>query len=82
MSGGTAVVRDIRTLDADVYKRGVLAARLRRRPGEVVFGYDPEYLAAGLPAVATSLPLTPEPITVRGRGGHRTSPVSSRRAGG
>ncbi|MGL5865428.1 MAG: type II toxin-antitoxin system HipA family toxin, partial [Dermatophilaceae bacterium] len=28
----------------------------------------PEYLAAGLPAVATSLPLTPEPVVIRGGG--------------
>ncbi|MGL4744667.1 MAG: type II toxin-antitoxin system HipA family toxin [Dermatophilaceae bacterium] len=68
MSRGAVAERDVRTEDADVYKQGVLAARLSRGPGEVVFGYDQEYLAEGLPAVATSLPLTAEPVVVRGGG--------------
>ncbi|MGL4176106.1 MAG: type II toxin-antitoxin system HipA family toxin [Dermatophilaceae bacterium] len=68
MTRGAAAGRDVRVSDADVYKQGTLAARLQRRPGEVVFSYDPEYLTAGLPAVATSLPLTPEPVVVRAGG--------------
>ena len=59
---------DVRTLDADVYKQGVLAARLKRRAGEVEFDYDSEYLAANLPAVATTLPPTLTPLVVRGGG--------------
>lgn len=48
---------------ADVYKAGVLAGRLNRTSrGSVVFSYAPEYLAAGGRAVATTLPLTAEPV--------------------
>jgi serine/threonine-protein kinase HipA len=51
----------------DVYKQGRLAARLVRDNGTVRFEYDPEYLSAGGPAVATTLPLTQEPVvTARG----------------
>ncbi len=47
---------------ADVYKAGVLAARLERHEGGTRFSYLPAYLAAGGPAVASSLPLTAEPV--------------------
>ncbi|MBT2537754.1 type II toxin-antitoxin system HipA family toxin [Arthrobacter sp. ISL-69] len=47
---------------ADVYKAGVLAARLERYEGGTRFSYLPAYLAAGGPAVASSLPLTAEPV--------------------
>lgn len=47
---------------ADVYKAGVLAARLERHDGGTRFSYLPAYLAAGGPAVASSLPLTAEPV--------------------
>ncbi|WP_426997380.1 type II toxin-antitoxin system HipA family toxin [Pseudarthrobacter sp. N5] len=47
---------------ADVYKRGVLAARLERHSGGTRFSYLPAYLEAGRPAVASSLPLTGEPV--------------------
>jgi serine/threonine-protein kinase HipA len=47
---------------ADVYKAGVLAARLERHGGGTRFSYLPAYLAAGGPAVASSLPLTSEPV--------------------
>lgn len=47
---------------ADVYKAGVLAARLERHGGGTRFSYLPAYLAAGRPAVASSLPLTAEPV--------------------
>lgn len=47
---------------ADVYKQGVLAARLERHDGGTKFSYLPAYLEAGRPAVASSLPLTPEPV--------------------
>ncbi|WP_427005690.1 type II toxin-antitoxin system HipA family toxin [Pseudarthrobacter sp. H2] len=47
---------------ADVYKAGVLAARLERHGGGTRFSYLPAYLAAARPAVASSLPLTVEPV--------------------
>ncbi|WLQ07878.1 type II toxin-antitoxin system HipA family toxin [Arthrobacter oryzae] len=47
---------------ADVYKAGVLAARLERHGGGTMFSYLQAYLAAGGPAVASSLPLSPEPV--------------------
>jgi len=47
---------------ADVYKAGVLAARLERHDGGTRFSYLPAYLASGGPAVASSLPLTADPV--------------------
>ncbi|MGK3958850.1 type II toxin-antitoxin system HipA family toxin [Arthrobacter sp. R4] len=47
---------------ADVYKAGVLAARLERHDGGTRFSYLPAYLASGGPAVASSLPLTSSPV--------------------
>lgn len=47
---------------ADIYKAGVLAARLERHDGGTKFSYLPAYLQSGSPAVATSLPLTSEPV--------------------
>jgi serine/threonine-protein kinase HipA len=47
---------------ADIYKAGVLAARLERYDGGTRFSYLPAYLASGGPAVATSLPPTSEPV--------------------
>jgi serine/threonine-protein kinase HipA len=47
---------------ADIYKRGVLAARLERHDGGTRFSYLPAYLKSGGPAVASSLPLSPEPV--------------------
>jgi serine/threonine-protein kinase HipA len=47
---------------ADVYKAGVLAARLERHAGGTRFSYLPAYLVRGGPAVASSLPLTAEPV--------------------
>lgn len=47
---------------ADIYKRGVLAARLERHDGGTKFSYLPGYLEQGGPAVASSLPLTAEPV--------------------
>jgi serine/threonine-protein kinase HipA len=47
---------------ADIYKAGVLAARLERHDGGTRFSYLPAYLASGGPAVASSLPLTPHPV--------------------
>lgn len=47
---------------ADIYKRSVLAARLERHDGGTKFTYLPAYLQSGAPAVASSLPLTAEPV--------------------
>ena len=47
---------------ADIYKRGVLAARLERHDGGTRFSYLPAYLQSGRPAVASSLPLTGEAV--------------------
>ncbi|MFY9636217.1 MAG: HipA domain-containing protein [Cellulosimicrobium cellulans] len=47
---------------ADIYKGGVLAARLERHDGGTRFSYLPGYLTSGGPAVASSLPLTSEPV--------------------
>lgn len=47
---------------ADIYKRGVLAARLERHDGGTRFSYLPAYLQSARPAVASSLPLTAEPV--------------------
>ncbi|HEY8753750.1 MAG TPA: HipA domain-containing protein [Arthrobacter sp.] len=47
---------------ADIYKAGNLAARLERYDGGTRFSYLPAYLAAGGPAVASSLPLTSEAV--------------------
>lgn len=46
---------------ADVYKNRVRAASLSREAGGTVFTYDDDYLRAGLPPVASTLPLTREP---------------------
>ncbi|UKA54232.1 HipA domain-containing protein [Arthrobacter sp. FW305-BF8] len=47
---------------ADIYKQGVLAARLERHDGGTRFSYLPAYLQSGRPAVASSLPLSPAPV--------------------
>ncbi|MFE4195757.1 type II toxin-antitoxin system HipA family toxin [Paenarthrobacter sp. NPDC056912] len=47
---------------ADVYKQGVLAARLERHQGGTKFSYLPRYLDAGLPPVAVTLPAVAQPV--------------------
>ena len=47
---------------ADIYKAGILAARLERHEGGTRFSYLPAYLASGRPAVASSLPLSTQPV--------------------
>lgn len=47
---------------ADVYKAGVLAATLTRSSGGVEFAYRPEYLSSDGRPVATTLPLTDQPV--------------------
>ncbi len=47
---------------ADVYKQGVLAAQLVRHKGGTRFSYLPEYLNLGQAPIASSLPLSAEPV--------------------
>lgn len=49
-----------------VYKKGVLAATLSRQGGNIKFQYDDAYLASGGQPVATTLPLTSEPLLLSG----------------
>jgi serine/threonine-protein kinase HipA len=54
---------------ADVYKQGTLAGSLARTDtGGTEFTYTPEYLAAGLPGVATTLPPAEGSIVTPGGG--------------
>lgn len=63
----TSPAGDLKDVDvADVYKAGVRAGWLRRTSGAVEFGYDDEYRAARLPAVAWTLPLDGGPVTRSG----------------
>jgi serine/threonine-protein kinase HipA len=58
---GPAVGDLVSVEEADVYKAGRLAGRLRRDGDDVVFGYNEDYLAdAETPAVAVTLPKTAE----------------------
>lgn len=52
--------REIR--QAIVLKQGIRAGRLERVDGGVRFSYDSDYLSSGHPAVATTLPLSSEPV--------------------
>ncbi len=55
--------RHLRTVEvADVFKGERLAARLHRTPSGIEFRYAEEYLDAGGPAVATTLPLSDAPL--------------------
>lgn len=56
-----------RVREAVVVKAGTVAASLARTSDGVVFRYDEGYLAGGGPPVATSLPLTDEPLHTPGR---------------
>lgn len=47
---------------ADVYKAGTLAATLTRHSDGVRFAYTSDYLSSGGDAVATTLPLTDQPV--------------------
>ncbi len=52
---------------ADVYKQGVLAARLRHVRDHVEFAYTPEYVESNGSPVATTLPLTHDPTRTPAR---------------
>lgn len=45
---------------ADVYKDRILAGALWREAGGTMFAYRADYLASGLPAIASTLPRSPE----------------------
>jgi len=47
-----------------VYKKGKLAATLRRTSSGVLFEYETEYAQSGLPQIATTLSVSAEPITL------------------
>ena len=59
-------LRDVE--QADVLKKGCRAGTLSRGRTAVVFEYGPEYLEAAGPPVATSLPLTPDPVVTHAAG--------------
>ena len=51
---------------AEVYKDGDLAGTLTRERNDTVFRYDPRYIDADLPPVATTLPLTRSIVSLTG----------------
>jgi serine/threonine-protein kinase HipA len=60
-------LEDLATVErADVYKRGRLAAHLTRVGDDVEFAYTTEWVAAAGAPVATTLPVTDEPVVTRG----------------
>lgn len=52
---------------ANVFKNGELAATLELRDSATEFSYQAGYLASGKPAVASTLPLTADPLSVAPR---------------
>lgn len=63
------VLDELRSVErADVVKRGMKAGRLVRSSHAVEFAYEEEYLAAGGPPVATTLPLSEEPVVTHAPG--------------
>lgn len=59
----TAESIDVRQVDAaDIWKADRLAATIRRTSQGTVFEYTPEYLANPGPAVATTLPVSDQPV--------------------
>lgn len=61
------MIADVRqTPEADVLVDGVPAASLRRTSEGVEFRYRDDYLSSGLPAVATTLPLSEKPVVTAG----------------
>ena len=56
----------IQTRNADVYKAGILAARLVRHDDFTAFSYTGRYLGSDSEPVATTLPLGDEPVITAG----------------
>lgn len=62
-------LEDLRSLErATVLKQRVPAGSLQRRTDSIVFTYDETYVASGGPAVATTLPLTTDPVVTHAPG--------------
>ncbi|MEX2610465.1 MAG: HipA domain-containing protein [Gemmatimonadota bacterium] len=60
---------DLREVEhASVFKQGLLAGSLRRRPDAVVFAYEDEYVASGEMPVASTLPLSRDPVVTHAPG--------------
>jgi len=60
---------ELRTVEqATVLKQGTVAGRLERRADAMVFAYDDDYVAAGGPPVATTLPISREPVLTHAPG--------------
>src|SRR5262249_15729548 len=60
-------LQQLRTVDeADVFKGGRHAATLTRTPNGIEFRYRADWIDAGAPPVATTLPVTPEPVVCPG----------------
>jgi len=53
---------------ATVLKGGVPAATLTRQPNSVVFAYDPDYIDRGGVSVATTLPVSEDPVVTHAPG--------------
>ena len=66
---------------ADVYKAGVSAGVLRRLPDRTEFLYSPDYLDAGRPPVAWSLPTRTQAFTAPAAAVPAFSPDCCQRAG-
>lgn len=68
MAGELQVLRFI--AEADVYKQGTLAGKLRRTDdGGTSFAYTAEYLESGLPGIASTLPKTADKAVYTPGGG-------------
>jgi len=60
---------DLREVEhASVFKQGLRAGSLRRRPDAVVFAYEDEYVASERLPVATTLPLSRDPVVTHAPG--------------
>lgn len=65
----TRTLEELREVErADVLKQDRKAATIQRRTDAVVFAYDQEYIAAAGPPVATTLPVTREPMVTHAPG--------------
>lgn len=66
MTGDLGALRFVER--ADVYKSGNLAATITREADAVVFRYEAAYRESGRPAVATTLPVSTEPLRTHSPG--------------
>lgn len=64
-----SVLDELRAVDrATVFKQGARAGSLRRRENAIVFAYEKAYVFAGGPPVATTLPVSTEPVVTHAPG--------------